>query len=84
MNEKHRAEALGVGLLGLGVLLVLAILPPILRGGVADPNLIGPAGSLLYKGLALVFGGTSILVSVPSFTWGLERLGVIGRESAVR
>lgn len=84
MNEKHRAEALGVGLLGLGVLLVLAILPPILRGGVADPNLIGPAGSLLYTGLAFVFGGTSILVSVPSFTWGLERLGVIGRESAVR
>ncbi|MBK5097920.1 MAG: hypothetical protein JJE01_09060, partial [Gemmatimonadetes bacterium] len=84
MNEKHRAEALGVGLLGLGVLLVLAILPPILRGGVADPNLIGPAGSLLYTGLAFVFGGTSMLVSVPSFTWGLERLGVIGRESAVR
>ena len=84
MNEKHRAEALGVGLLGLGVLLVLAILPPILRGGVADPNLIGPAGALFYSGLAFVFGGTSILVSVPSFTWGLERLGVIGRESAVR
>jgi S-DNA-T family DNA segregation ATPase FtsK/SpoIIIE len=84
VNEKHRAEALGVGLLGLGVLLVLAILPPILRGGIADPNLIGPAGSLLYAGLAFVFGGTSILVSVPAFTWGLERLGVIGRESAVR
>ena len=84
MNEKHRAEALGVGLLGLGVLLVLATLPPILRGGVADPNLIGPAGSLLYSGLAFLFGGTSILVSVPAFTWGMERLGVIGRETAVR
>ncbi len=84
MNDQHRAEALGVGLLGLGVLLVLAILPPILRGGVADPNLIGPAGSLLYSGLALVVGGTSILIAVPAFTWGLERLGVIGREAAIR
>ena len=84
MNEKHRAEALGVGLLALGVLLVLAILPPILRGGVAEPNLIGPAGSLLYTGLAFVFGGTSILVSVPAFTWGMERLGVIRWEAAVR
>ena len=84
MNDKHRAEALGVGLLGLGALLVLAILPPILRGGVTDPNLIGPAGSLLYSGLAFLFGGTSILVSVPAFTWGMERLGVIGRETAIR
>jgi S-DNA-T family DNA segregation ATPase FtsK/SpoIIIE len=84
VNEKHRAEALGVGFLGLGVLLVLAILPPVLRGGVADPNLIGPAGSMLYAGLAFLFGGTSILVAVPAFTWGMERLGVISRESAVR
>ena len=45
MNERHKAEALGVGLLGLGVLLLLAILPPILRGGVADPNPVGPAGA---------------------------------------
>lgn len=65
-------------------MLVLAILPPILRGGVADPNLIGPAGKYLYSGLALVVGGTSILISVPAFTWGLERLGVIGREAAIR
>ncbi len=84
MNETHRAEALGVGLLALGVLLGLAILPPILRGGVADPNLIGPAGALLYAGLATAFGGSSILVTVPVFVWGLERLSVLSRESAIR
>ena len=84
MNERHKAEALGVGLLGLGVLLLLAILPPILRGGVADPNPVGPAGAMLYSGLAFLFGGTSVLVSVPPFTWGLERLGVVSREAAIR
>ncbi len=84
MNERHKAEALGVGLLGLGVLLLLAILPPILRGGIPDPNLVGPAGALLYSGLAFVFGGSSILVAVPPFTWGLERLGVLSGETAIR
>ena len=84
MNERHKAEALGVGLLGLGVLLLLAILPPILRGGVAAPNPVGPAGAMLYTGLAFMFGGTSVLVSIPAFTWGLERLGVMSREAAIR
>jgi S-DNA-T family DNA segregation ATPase FtsK/SpoIIIE len=84
VNDRHKAEALGVGLLGLGVLLVLAILPPILRGGVPDPNLVGPAGAMLYSGLAFLFGGSSILVAVPAFTWGLERLGVLSGEAAIR
>jgi S-DNA-T family DNA segregation ATPase FtsK/SpoIIIE len=84
VNERHKAEALGVGLLGLGVLLLLAILPPILRGGVAAPNPVGPAGAMLYTGLAFMFGGTSVLVSIPAFTWGLERLGVMSREAAIR
>ena len=84
MNDRQRAEALGVGLLALGVLLVLAILPPLLTGGDGGTNLIGPAGALLYRGLAFLFGGTALLVAVPAFTWGLERLGVLTRESAIR
>jgi len=84
MNDRQRAEAVGVGLLALGVLLVLAILPPMLTGGTEGTNLIGPAGALLYGALAFLFGGSALLVAVPAFAWGLERLSVLTRESAIR
>ncbi len=84
MNDRHRAEALGVGLLALGVLLVLAILPPMVTGEEGGTGLIGPAGALLYGALAFLFGGSALLVAVPAFAWGLERLSVLTRESAIR
>jgi DNA segregation ATPase FtsK/SpoIIIE, S-DNA-T family len=84
MNDRQRAEALGVGLLALGVLLVLAILPPILAGGDAESNLIGPVGGLIHGALVFLLGGSAILVAVPAFGWGLERLSVLSRESAIR
>ncbi|MDT8436042.1 MAG: DNA translocase FtsK 4TM domain-containing protein [Gemmatimonadota bacterium] len=83
MDERRRAEALGVGLIALGILLLLAILPPLLRGG-EGAQLIGPAGALVHEGLATLFGGSALLVAVPAFAWGLERLGRLQRESAIR
>ena len=44
MNERQRREALGVGLVALGVLVTLALVPQLLPGRAESGNLIGPAG----------------------------------------
>ncbi|MFQ5528962.1 MAG: DNA translocase FtsK 4TM domain-containing protein [Gemmatimonadota bacterium] len=84
MNERQRAEALGVGLLALGVLLVLAIIPPVLRGGVAEPNLIGAAGAILSHLLIVGVGGSAVLLAAAPFVWSLRYFDRLSRDAAVR
>ncbi len=84
MNERQRAEALGVGLLALGVLLSLAIVPAVIRGGEAEPNLIGPAGSILAALLILAVGGSAVLFAAAPFVWSIHCFGRLSREAAVR
>ncbi len=84
MNERQRAEALGVGLLALGVLLSLAIVPAVIRGGEAEPNLIGPAGASLAYLLILAVGGSAILFVAVPFVWSVQCFDRLSREAAVR
>ncbi len=84
MNERQRAEALGVGLLALGVLLMLAVVPPVLRGGVAEPNLIGPAGAILSHLLIVAVGGSAVLFVAAPFIWSLRYFDRLSRDAAVR
>ncbi|MEK6254406.1 MAG: DNA translocase FtsK 4TM domain-containing protein [Gemmatimonadales bacterium] len=84
MNERQRREALGVGLVALGVLVALALVPQMLPGRAESGNLIGPAGELLSWGLNTVFGVASILVSAPAFIWALWCFGIVEKKSAVR
>lgn len=84
MNERQRREALGVGLVALGVLVALALVPQMLPGRAESGNLIGPAGELLSRGLNTVFGVASILVSAPAFIWALWCFGIVEKKSAVR
>ena len=84
MNERQRREALGVGLVALGVLVALALVPQMLPGRAESGNLIGPAGELLSMGLNTVFGVSSVLVSAPAFIWALWCFGIVEKKSAVR
>ena len=84
MNERQRAEALGVGLLALGLLLVLAVVPPVLRGGVAEPNLIGPAGAILSHLLIVTVGGSAVLFIAAPVVWSLRYFDRLSRDAAVR
>ena len=84
MNERQRREALGVGLLALGVLVTLALVPPMLPGRAGSGNLIGPAGQLLSTGLLAVFGVASALVALPAFVWALWGFGTVERKTAIR
>ncbi len=84
MNERQRAEALGVGLLALGVLLALAIVPTVFRGGVAEPNLIGPAGAILSHLLMLAVGGSALLFVAVPFVWSIRYFERLSQEAAVR
>ncbi len=84
MNERQRREALGVGLVALGVLVALALVPQLLPGRADSGNLIGPAGELLSVSLNTVFGVASVLVSAPAFIWALWCFGIVDQQSAIR
>ncbi len=84
MNERQRREALGIGLIALGVLISLALLPPLLFGRTDAGNLIGPAGELLRSSLGFVFGLSALLVALPAFVWALWCFGVLERGTAIR
>jgi len=84
VNERQRREALGVGLVALGILVALALVPQLIPGREEAGNLIGPAGEFLSLGLNTVFGVGSVLVSAPAFIWALWCFGIIDKSSAVR
>jgi len=84
MNERQRREALGVGLIALGVLVTLALVPQSLPGRADSGNLIGPAGELLSLGLNTVFGVAAALVALPVFVWALWCFGVLEQKTALR
>ena len=84
MNERQRREALGVGLVALGILVTLALVPQMLPGRAEAGNLIGPAGAILSQGLDTVFGVASVLVALPAFIWALWCFGILEKKSAVR
>lgn len=82
LSERQREEALGVGLLAMGLLVALSILYPSVAGD--GRNLIGPAGAALHRWGRLAFGGFAVLVTVPAFAWGASLLGLSSREAAFR
>ena len=84
MNERQRTEALGVGLLALGLLLALAIVPPVLRGGDPEPNLIGPAGAILSHLLISGVGGSAVLVAIAPVVWAIRCFDRLSRDAAIR
>ncbi|TFG66664.1 MAG: DNA translocase FtsK [Gemmatimonadales bacterium] len=84
MNERQRSEALGVGLLALGVLLALAIVPAVFRGGEAEPNLIGPAGAILSHLLLIAVGGSAVLFAAVPFVWSIRFFDRLSQAAAVR
>ncbi|MFQ5890272.1 MAG: DNA translocase FtsK [Gemmatimonadota bacterium] len=85
LNDRHREEALGVGLTALGVLLALALLPSAVTGGGGEArNLVGPAGEALHRWLTAAFGVATFVVVIPAFVWGLRFFGVLATGVAVR
>ncbi len=84
MKERKRVEALGVGLIALGILVSLAVIPSLLSGAEGEGNLIGPAGALLQSGLWTLFGMAAVLVSLPAFVWAAWCFGLIERSTAMR
>ncbi|MGH7540091.1 MAG: hypothetical protein ACRELC_03735, partial [Gemmatimonadota bacterium] len=81
LDERQRREALGVGLLALGLLVGLSLLSPALSGG---GNWIGPAGDVLYEVGRSIFGVLALLAAPPLLVWGLERLGLLPTALALR
>jgi S-DNA-T family DNA segregation ATPase FtsK/SpoIIIE len=84
LKERQRVEAMGVGLIALGTLISLAVIPPTIQGAGAAGNLIGPAGEVLHLGLSTIFGVTAVLVGVPAFVWGVRCFGMVDRQTAIR
>jgi len=84
VNERQRTEALGVGLLALGLLLALAIVPPVLRGGDPEPNLIGPAGAILSHLLISGIGGSAVIVAIAPAVWAIRCFDRLSRDAAIR
>ena len=82
VGERQRREALGIGLIVLGLLVGLALLSPLVGGD--DGNWIGPAGGLLERGLSFVFGPLSPLLALPALIWGVHLLGVGERGATLR
>ncbi len=82
LSERQRAEALGVGLLALGLLVALSVLDAGLAG--EGRNLVGPAGAVLHEGGRVAFGAFAVLITVPVFAWGIGLLGLAPRETALR
>jgi len=84
VNERQRTEALGVGLLALALLLGLAIVPPVLRGGEPEPNLIGPAGAILSHLLISGIGGSAVLLAAAPAVWAIRCFDRLSRDAAIR
>jgi S-DNA-T family DNA segregation ATPase FtsK/SpoIIIE len=82
LGERQRLEALGIGLMALGVLITLATLYPALAP--TEANLIGPAGAAVYRWGSAAFGLLTFLITVPAFAWGAYCLRLTGRETAIR
>ncbi|MDX1577800.1 MAG: DNA translocase FtsK [Gemmatimonadota bacterium] len=80
-DEGQRREALGVGLIVLGLLVGLALVSP---AGAEGRTWIGPAGGLLQRGLSFVFGPFSPLLAISAFVWGVHFLGWGDRGRALR
>lgn len=72
LDEGQRREALGVGLIMLGLLAGLALISPEVADG---RNWIGPAGALLHRGLTFVLGPLAPLLAISAFIWGAHFLG---------
>ncbi len=81
VDERQRREALGVGLLVVGLLVALAVLSPALTGG---RNWIGPVGAGLHRVLGFIFGPLSALLALSAFIWGAHFLGWGDRGRAIR
>ena len=64
LGERQRLEALGIGLIALGVLVALATTYPIF--GPAERNLIGPVGAGLYGWTLAALGFLGFLVALPA------------------
>lgn len=82
LGERQRHEALGVGLIVFGLLVALALVSPLFTGG--EGNWIGPAGALLHRGFAAVFGPLAPIAAIPAFVWGAHFLGVGDRSQTFR
>ena len=80
-RRRSGAEALGVALFALGVLLLLAIGLPRLT---TDRNPIGPVGAVLDSFFLAGFGPFGSLIAIPAFAWGLHALGALSRSRALR
>ncbi len=83
-GEKQRAEALGLGLAALGLLVALAVMSGLLASGPASGNLIGPAGGMIHRGLYAAFGIVAILATAPAFVWAFRCFGLLDDERALR
>jgi S-DNA-T family DNA segregation ATPase FtsK/SpoIIIE len=81
LDERQRREALGVGLIVLGLLVGLALVSPEVTDGL---NWIGPFGALLHRNLRFVFGPLSPLLAISAFVWGTHFLGWGDRGRALR
>jgi len=82
LGERQRRDALGLGLIVLGLLVGLALISPLFTGG--DSNWIGPAGSLLHRGLSIAAGPLAPLLALPAIVWGIHFLGVGERAATLR
>ncbi|MFQ5689767.1 MAG: DNA translocase FtsK 4TM domain-containing protein [Gemmatimonadota bacterium] len=82
LNERQRAEALGIGLAALGLLVGVATLYPELAGGAGNP--VGPAGAAVHAWASAAFGVVAFLVVLPAFVWGVRCFELIGRDTAIR
>lgn len=82
LDDRQRSEAMGVGLLALGLLLVLAFLSP---GFTSDgSNLIGPAGAGLHGIVTWLVGLAAVVTAIPAFIWGFHFFGLMSAKSSVR
>lgn len=82
LDDRQRREALGVGLIVLGLLVALALVSPGQTGD--ERNWIGPAGALLHRGLFVVVGPLAPLLALPPLVWGVHLLGVGERGRILR
>ncbi len=82
LGEKQRQEALGVGLLALGVLVGFAVISPWFSE--EGRNWIGPAGALLHRAATFALGPLAFLIALPAVIWGVHLLGPLDRARVVR
>jgi len=82
LDDRQRREALGVGLIVLGLLVALALVSPGLTGD--GRNWIGPAGDLLHGGFSAVVGPLAPLLALTPLIWGMHFLGLGERGRILR